>query len=127
MIGAGLMGSGIAEVCARAGLDVVVREISDAALAAGRGRIEKSLDRAVSKGKLAAAGRDAAASRLTYSTSLDDLADRDLVIEAATENPQVKAALFTELDRVVKRPDAILATNTSSLSVIEVAQAVFPS
>jgi 3-hydroxybutyryl-CoA dehydrogenase len=123
VIGAGLMGSGIAEVCARAGLDVVVREISDAALAAGRGRIEKSLDRAVSKGKLAQADRDAALTRLTYTTSLDDLADRDLVVEAATENPQVKAALFTELDQVVKRPDAILATNTSSLSVIEVAQA----
>jgi 3-hydroxybutyryl-CoA dehydrogenase len=123
VIGAGLMGSGIAEVCARAGLDVVVREISDAALAAGRGRIEKSLDRAVSKGKLAQGDRDTALTRLTYTTSLDDLADRDLVIEAATENPQVKAALFTELDQVVKRPDAILATNTSSLSVIEVAQA----
>jgi 3-hydroxybutyryl-CoA dehydrogenase len=123
VIGAGLMGSGIAEVCARAGLDVVVREINDAALSAGRARIEKSLDRGVTAGKLAAGDRDAALGRLSYATALDSLADRDLVIEAATENPQLKFALFTELDEVVKRPDAILATNTSSIPVIEVARA----
>jgi 3-hydroxybutyryl-CoA dehydrogenase len=123
VIGAGLMGSGIAEVCARAGLDVLVREISDAALAAGRARIEKSLDRGLAAGKLTAPDRDAALGRLSYSTSLGDLADRDLVIEAATENPEIKSALFAELDEVVKRPDAILATNTSSIPVVEVARA----
>jgi 3-hydroxybutyryl-CoA dehydrogenase len=123
VIGAGLMGSGIAEVCARAGLDVLVREISDAALAAGRARIEKSLDRGLAAGKLTAAGRDAALGRLSYGTSLGDLADRELVIEAATENPEIKSALFAELDEVVKRPDAILATNTSSIPVVEVARA----
>jgi 3-hydroxybutyryl-CoA dehydrogenase len=123
VIGAGLMGSGIAEVCARAGLDVLVREISDAALAAGRARIEKSLDRGLAAGKLTAADRDAALGRLSYGTSLGDLADRDLVIEAATENPEIKSALFAELDEVVKRPDAILATNTSSIPVVEVARA----
>jgi 3-hydroxybutyryl-CoA dehydrogenase len=117
------MGSGIAEVCARAGLDVTVREINDAALAAGRARTEKSLNRGLAAGKLTEGDREAALGRLSYTTSLADLADRDLVIEAATENPEIKAALFAELDQVVKRPDAILATNTSSIPVVEVAQA----
>ncbi len=123
VIGAGLMGSGIAEVCARAGLDVLVREINDDALSAGSARIGKSLDRGVSAGKLAAGDRDAALGHLSYTTALADLADRDLVIEAATENPEIKFALFAELDQVVKRPDAILATNTSSIPVVEVARA----
>jgi 3-hydroxybutyryl-CoA dehydrogenase len=117
------MGSGIAEVCARAGLDVTVREIGDAALAAGRARIEKSLDRGLAAGKLTASDLEAALGCLSYTVSLGDLADRDLVIEAATENPGIKAALFAELDGVVKRPDAILATNTSSIPVVQVAQA----
>jgi 3-hydroxybutyryl-CoA dehydrogenase len=117
------MGSGIAEVCARAGLDVLVREINDASLEAGRTRIFQSLERGVAKGKLSPSSRDEALARLSFTTDLGELADRDLVIEAATENPSVKAALFTELDQVVKRPDAILATNTSSLSVTEVARA----
>jgi 3-hydroxybutyryl-CoA dehydrogenase len=123
VIGAGLMGAGIAEVCARAGLDVLVREIDEAALAVGRARIEKSLARGLSAGKLTAAERDAALSRLSYAVSLDSLADRDLVVEAATENPAVKVALFAELDEAVKRPDAILATNTSSIPIVEVARA----
>ena len=123
VIGAGLMGSGIAEVCARAGLDVVVREINDTAAASGRARIEGSLSRAVKAGKITVPQRDATLERVTVTTELSDLADRDLVIEAATENPDVKAALFTELDSVVKRPDAILATNTSSIPVVQVARA----
>jgi 3-hydroxybutyryl-CoA dehydrogenase len=123
VIGAGLMGSGIAEVCARAGLEVIVREIDGAAAAAGQARIEKSLNRALAAGKITSGDRDVAVGCLAYTTSLDDLADRDLVIEAATENPQVKAALFAELDAVVKRPDAILATNTSSIPIVEVARA----
>jgi len=123
VIGAGLMGSGIAEVCARAGLEVIVREIDGAAAAAGQARIEKSLNRALAAGKITSGDLDVAAGCLAYTTSLDDLADRDLVIEAATENPQVKAALFAELDAVVKRPDAILATNTSSIPIVEVARA----
>jgi 3-hydroxybutyryl-CoA dehydrogenase len=122
VIGAGLMGSGIAEVCARAGLDVLVREIDDAALTVGCARIGKSLDRGLASGKLTAADREAALGRLSYTTSLSDLADRDLVVEAATENPEVKSALFTELDETVKRPDAILATNTSSIPIVEVAR-----
>ena len=121
--GCGLMGSGIVEVCARAGLDVVVREVDDGAAAAGRARIEGSLARAVRAGKLSAEDRDAALTRVRVTTALDDLADRELVIEAATENPAVKAALFAELDRVTERPDVILATNTSSIPIVQVAQA----
>ncbi len=123
VVGAGLMGSGIAEVCARAGLDVVVREISDDAVAAGQARITRSLDRGVRAGKLTEQERDAALGRLTLATDLGVLADRDLVIEAATENPEVKAALFGEIDQAVKRSDAILATNTSSIPIVEVARA----
>jgi 3-hydroxybutyryl-CoA dehydrogenase len=123
VIGAGLMGSGIAEVCARAGLDVFIREIDDEALTAGFARIGRSLDRGLAAGKLTEGERKAALARLSFTTSLDDLADSDLVIEAATENPAVKAALFAELDQAVKRPDAILATNTSSIPIVEVAQA----
>jgi 3-hydroxybutyryl-CoA dehydrogenase len=123
VIGCGLMGSGIAEVCVRAGLQVVVREIDDAAAAAGRARIGASLGRAVKAGKLSGPERDAALGRVTVTTELSDLADRDLVIEAATENPDIKAALFTELDRTVKQPDAILATNTSSIPIVQVARA----
>jgi 3-hydroxybutyryl-CoA dehydrogenase len=123
VIGCGLMGSGIAEVCARAGLDVIVREVDNAAAAAGRMRIEASLARAVKAGKVSGPERDAALERVTVTTDLGDLADRDLVIEAAAENPEVKAALFAELDRVVKRPEAILATNTSSIPIVQVARA----
>src|SRR6204780_1709539 len=121
--GCGLMGSGIAEVCARGGLDVVVREINDAAAASGRARIEASLARAVRAGKLDAEDRDAALARIRVTTDLADFADRELIIEAATENPAVKAALFAELDRAAERPDVILATNTSSIPIIQVAQA----
>ena len=123
VVGAGLMGSGIAEVCARAGLDVVVREIDDGAAKAGATRIKRSLDRGVQKGKLSRPEFEAALGRLAVTTDLGDLADRDLVIEAATEDPAVKAALFADIDAVVKRPDAILATNTSSIPIVEVARA----
>jgi 3-hydroxybutyryl-CoA dehydrogenase len=121
--GCGLMGSGIAEICARGGLDVIVREIDSAAAQAGLARIQASLARAVRAGKITAEDRDAALARLTVTTRLEDLADRELVIEAATENPVVKAALFAELDRAVAGPDTILATNTSSIPIIQVAQA----
>src|SRR5580693_4810191 len=118
LAGCGVMGSGIAEVCARGGLDVVVREVDDAAASAGRARIEASLARAVRAGKLTAQDRDAALARIRVTTRLADLADRELVIEAATENPAVKAALFAELDRVAEHPAVILATNTSSIPII---------
>ncbi|MER7505052.1 3-hydroxybutyryl-CoA dehydrogenase [Nonomuraea pusilla] len=123
VIGCGLMGAGIAEVCARSGLDVVVREIDDAALAAGRARIEASAGRALASGKITQEQHDAALGRLTYTTELTRLADRDLVVEAATENPDLKIALFAELDKVVERRDAILASNTSSIPIARLAQA----
>jgi 3-hydroxybutyryl-CoA dehydrogenase len=124
IVGCGLMGSGISEVCARAGLDVIVREIDDATAVSGRERIEASLNRAVKAGKLAVPDCQGTLARLTVTTELGDLADCDLVVEAATENAVVKAALFAELDAVVRRPDAILATNTSSIPVVQVARAV---
>ena len=123
IIGCGLMGSGIAEVCARAGLDVLVREIDDAAVADGRARIEASLARGHLAGKLTSGDRDVALAAVSYTTSLTDLSDCDLLIEAATESPDVKAELFAQLDGLIKRPDAILATNTSSIPIVEIARA----
>lgn len=122
VVGSGLMGSGIAEVLARAGLTVVVRDISAEAVAAGRGRIEKSLERGVERGKLSAEERDAALGRLTFTTDLADLADCRLVIEAASENEEIKKAIFAELDAIVKDEDAILASNTSSMPIVRFAQ-----
>lgn len=122
VVGAGLMGSGIAEVSAVAGCDVVVREINDDALAAGEARIRKSLDRAVSKGKLEESARDASLGRITFSTNLDDLSDRDLIIEAIVESLDAKNELFGYLDGVA-RQDTIFASNTSSLTVTDMAAA----
>ena len=122
VVGCGLMGSGIAEVCARAGYDTLVREVNDEFLTKGLGRIDASLNTAVDRGKLAATDRDAARGRLRGTTSLRDFADRDLVIEAATENPQIKKETFAELDRVCPS-HAILASNTSSIPIIQMATA----
>ncbi|MFJ9411566.1 3-hydroxybutyryl-CoA dehydrogenase [Streptomyces sp. NPDC101393] len=123
VVGCGLMGSGIAEVCARAGRDVIVVETGRAAADAGLHRITGSLDRATAAGKLTAADRDAALGRVTVVTDLDALADRDLAIEAVAEDEAAKVAVFERLDATVRRPDAILATNTSSLPVIRLAAA----
>ncbi|MCL9761759.1 3-hydroxybutyryl-CoA dehydrogenase [Frankia sp. AiPa1] len=112
------MGSGIAEVAARAGLDVAVREINDGALDAGRKRLTSSFDHAVRRGKLSEADRDAALGRLTFTTELEALADRDVVVEAIAENEQLKSEIFATLDKVVTRPDAIFASNTSSIPII---------
>ena len=120
VVGCGLMGSGIAEVSAKAGFDVVVREIHDDALAAGRARIEKSMARAVQKEKLTAEERDAALSRLRFTTALADLADRDLVIEAIVENVEAKVELFSALDDLCGE-STIYASNTSSLTVTDMA------
>ncbi len=120
--GCGLMGSGIAEVSAKAGFDVVVREIDQGALAAGRKRIEKSLDRAVSKGKLDQASRNESLARMTFTTSLDDFADCDLVVEAIIESLDVKKELFGYLDGVCGE-ETIFASNTSSLTVTDMAAA----
>jgi 3-hydroxybutyryl-CoA dehydrogenase len=123
VVGAGLMGSGIAEVHARAGLDVAVTEVDQSALDAGRARIEKSLQRAVRSGKLSAEDADAALSRLTFTTDLTAFADRDLVIEAILEQEQAKVEVFRSLDRTVERDDAIFASNTSSIPIAKLGTA----
>ena len=120
VVGCGQMGSGIAEVCARAGTDVVVVEASDDALAAGRHRIETSLDKAQRRGKLDGSPGEVL-DRMAFTTDFAALADRQLVIEAVVENLDAKLAVFSELDEVVKDPDAVLATNTSSIPVIRLA------
>ena len=120
VVGLGLMGSGIAQVCAQAGVPTVAREVNAALLEKGLGRIRKFLDDGVAKGKLEAAARDATLAHLKGTTQVEDLAGCDLVIEAIVENLDAKRALFTELDRVTG-PQAIYASNTSSLSVTEMA------
>lgn len=119
VVGAGLMGSGIAEVCARADRDVMVLEVSAEACELGRGRVVKSLDRAIRSGKLAEADRDNALARLGFTTDYADLADCDLVVEAVVEDEQLKTTVFRELDRVVVSSDAILASNTSSIPIMK--------
>ena len=116
------MGGGIAEVCARAGVDVVVFDTSEDLVEAGRDRIVKSLDRGVSNGKISAAEHRDAVGRLRFTTELSDMADRDLVIEAVIEDEKVKAAIFADLDRVVSA-DAVLASNTSSIPIMKLGAA----
>ena len=123
LVGCGLMGSGIAEACARAGLDVVVVETSAGAMAAGERRIDASLQRAVRAGKLDEATAGAARGRIHTSTDLADLADRHVVIEAVTESEPEKLEVFTALDKLVEAPDAILASNTSSIPIMKLAMA----
>ena len=123
VVGCGLMGSGIAEVCARAGCDVMVHEVDAASAERGRERLVNSLDRAVTANKLAAADRDAAVARLGFTTDLADMADRDLVVEAVVENEDAKISVFRQLDKVIGNPDAILASNTSSIPIMKLAMA----
>ena len=123
VVGAGLMGSGIAEVCARAGLDVAVAEVNHAGLDAGRERIEKSLVRAVRSGKLSDETCESTLRRVSFTLDLDDFADRDVVVEAVAENEQVKVGVFEWLAKVVARPDVILASNTSSIPIMKLAMA----
>jgi 3-hydroxybutyryl-CoA dehydrogenase len=122
VVGCGLMGSGIVEVAARAGCTVTFIEGSDELVAAGFERIHRSLGRAVERGKLEAADREAILERIDGATSLGALGDADLVIEAATENLEAKLAIFRELDGVTK-PDIVLASNTSSIPIVELALA----
>ena len=123
VIGGGLMGSGIAEVCARSGSEVTVHEIDPDAAEAAMGRIEKSLARAIEREKLDESGRDDILGRITMSTDLAEQADSHLVIEAATENEDLKRQIFADLDRVVSDDDAILASNTSSIPITRLAAA----
>lgn len=122
VVGCGLMGAGIAEVCARAGYEVIVREATPALLEAGLQRIAGSLERAVSRGKLSAEERSAAWARIRGITEMADFARCDLIIEAVPENLSLKRQVFAELDAVAP-PHAILASNTSSLPVTEMAAA----
>ena len=121
VIGCGLMGAGIAEVCARAGLDVVVVESSDEAAKSGTARLESSLHRAVARGKLENA--EEVLDRIRVVTDMNLLADRELVVEAIVEDEAAKTAVFRELDRIVTAPDAILASNTSSIPIMKLAVA----
>lgn len=123
VIGSGLMGSGIAEVCARAGLDVIVAEVNATALDSGRSRIEKSLARGVKNGKLAEEERDAALSRMRFTTDLADFADRQVTIEAVAEDEGIKTEIFATLDKVVEDDDAIFASNTSSIPIMKLGMA----
>lgn len=121
VVGCGLMGAGIAEVCARAGLDVVVSESDVPAAEAGRARLKKSLNRAESRGRIESATE--VLDRIRVVVGLEDLADRELVVEAIVEDEASKVDLFAKLDRIVTSPEAILASNTSSIPIMKLAVA----
>jgi 3-hydroxybutyryl-CoA dehydrogenase len=123
VVGAGQMGAGIAEVSLRAGVDVRIYEPTEALVEAGRGRIVSSLERGVSRGKLTEAERDEALARLSVATDVADLADRQLVVEAIVEDAAVKAKVFAQLDEAITDPDAVLASNTSSIPIMKIAAA----
>jgi 3-hydroxybutyryl-CoA dehydrogenase len=118
VLGAGLMGHGIAQVAAQSGYEVVLREVDEQTLARGVGKIEKQLSRAVEKGKATQEDADAVRARIKGTMQYADLAECDLVIEAITESLPLKLEMWTEVDRIVK-PEAVFATNTSSLAVID--------
>ncbi|MFF0559005.1 3-hydroxyacyl-CoA dehydrogenase family protein [Streptomyces sp. NPDC020472] len=120
VIGAGLMGSGIAQVSAQAGWDVVLRDVTDAALTRGTDGIKASYDKFVAKGKLAAEDAEAALGRITATTELDAVADADVVVEAVFENLDVKHEIFRSLDKIVK-DGAVLASNTSAIPITKIA------
>ena len=120
VLGCGLMGSGIAQVAAAAGYQTVVRDVSDELNEKGRGRIIKSLDKAVEKGKLEPAARDTTLERLTFTTAVADLEQSDVIIEAVTEDLDAKNTLWKELD-ALSGPDTIFASNTSSLTIAAMA------
>jgi 3-hydroxybutyryl-CoA dehydrogenase len=123
VVGLGTMGAGIAQLSVQAGFETIGREVSAELGERGRGTIERYLTRGVEKGRVSEGERDAALARLTVTTELADLADCDLVIEAVLEELDLKREVFGELDRLA-RPDAVLATNTSALSVSEIAEGV---
>ncbi|GHJ31440.1 MULTISPECIES: 3-hydroxyacyl-CoA dehydrogenase family protein [Streptomyces] len=122
VIGAGLMGSGIAQVSAQAGWDVVLRDVTDEALRRGTDAIRASYEKFVAKGKLAAEAAEAALGRITTTTDLDAAADADVVVEAVFEKIEVKREIFGALDKLVK-DDAILASNTSAIPITKIASA----
>ncbi|MFK8024111.1 MAG: 3-hydroxybutyryl-CoA dehydrogenase [Ilumatobacter sp.] len=119
VVGCGQMGAGIAEVCARAGMDVVIHEVDVASAERGRSRLLGSFDKAVARNKMTEEERDANVERLTFTTDLDDMADRRMVIEAVIEEESLKTEVFKRLDHVVTADDAILASNTSSIPIMK--------
>jgi len=119
VIGGGLMGSGISEVGARAGLDVITVEVSDDAAKSARSRVEASLHHAEERGKIDAAAVEENLGRITFTADLDTLADRQLVVEAATEEESTKLTLFTRVGKILDDDDAILASNTSSIPIVK--------
>jgi 3-hydroxybutyryl-CoA dehydrogenase len=123
IVGGGQMGGGIAEVCAKAGVDVIVAEVNDELAERSLAGITRSLDKALDRGKLDAEGRAAALANLDFTTDIAAFADRDLVIEAVVEDIDVKTDLFKRLDAAVESNTAILATNTSSIPVTQIAMA----
>ncbi|MDT7786408.1 MAG: 3-hydroxybutyryl-CoA dehydrogenase [Pseudonocardiales bacterium] len=123
VVGSGLMGSGIAEVSARAGLDVIVAEVNASASEAAKARIASSLARGVKSGKLSEEDREAAIGRIRFTTDIGEFADRQFVVEAVAENEQIKTEVFTSLDKVVKDEDAIFASNTSSIPIMKLGMA----
>jgi 3-hydroxybutyryl-CoA dehydrogenase len=123
VVGCGLMGSGIAEMAARSGLDVVVQEVDEARVDAGRRKVEGSLARGLRAGKLTDDDITAARERLRYVTDLGELADREIVVEAIVEDEDAKKQVFTALDKVVEDPAAILASNTSSIPIMKLGMA----
>nr|WP_239311530.1 3-hydroxybutyryl-CoA dehydrogenase [Frankia sp. Cj3] len=123
VVGGGLMGSGIAEVCARAGLDVTVVETDTGRAAASHGQVVSSLGRATLRNKLSVDDRDRALERLSFTTDLNELADRQLVIEAVVEDERLKVEIFRDLDKVVADRGAILASNTSSIPIMKLGMA----
>lgn len=120
VIGAGLMGTGVAQVSAQCGVSVAMIDVSEAALNKGLATISGNLDRLVKKGELSASDKDAALARITVSTDYNTLADADFVIEAATENPVLKFKILQQVEGVV-RDDTVIATNTSSISITQLA------
>jgi len=123
VIGCGLMGSGIAEVCARNGLEVLIQEATVAAMEAGQKRLVTSLDRALGANKITEEERDSAMKNLHFTTDVADLADRQLVVEAVIEDETLKTNIFKSLDKVITDDNAILATNTSSIPVMKLGMA----
>ncbi|WP_420446932.1 3-hydroxybutyryl-CoA dehydrogenase [Candidatus Poriferisodalis sp.] len=123
VVGCGLMGSGIAEVAARNGCDVKIVEVDEDALAAGMARIEKSLNRAVNTGKLDEAGRETTLGAMSFGLDLDDLADREFVIEAIVESEAAKLDVFGRLSKVLTDPNAVMASNTSAIPIMKLAMA----
>ena len=122
VIGGGTMGLDIAQVFARSGYDVVIRDINDEIIQKSEARLNKGLDKLVSKGKMDEAGKKAITDKMTFTTDLNAAADADLVVEAAIENLDIKKGIFADLDKICK-PETILASNTSSISITAIAAA----